>query len=176
MSAEKKICIGVFGGAHGVHGDAKVTSFTEDPMNLTAYGPVATEDGTRVFTLKIKRALKGATLLVSAKEITSREDAESLRGKKLYIDRDLLPDIEEDEYYIEDLVGLDVKAPNGDVIGKVKAVHNFGGGDIIEVSFSASRFSEMIEFARKNIPVIEIAQSYIELSDTALDSLKPQKE
>ena len=106
MSNEKRVCLGAFAGAFGVKGDVKVKAFTETPENIAAYGPVETEDGARRFTLEIVRSVKPGLLLVRAPEIESREDAESMKGVRFYVDRDCLPAPGEDEFYIEDLVGL----------------------------------------------------------------------
>ena len=65
--------------------------------------------------------------------ITDRNAAESLRGTKLYIDRDLLPAPDDGEYYIEDLKGLSVIDENGAVIGSVLSVENFGASDLLDI-------------------------------------------
>lgn len=129
-----RICLGAFAGAHGVKGETKVKTFTAAPENIAAYGPVTSEDGKRRFTLKFLRALKPGLALVTAPEIASREDAEALKGVKFYVAREALPAASEDEFYIEDLVGLAAFTEGGAPLGAVVAVHNFGAGDIVEIA------------------------------------------
>ncbi|MEL7488390.1 MAG: ribosome maturation factor RimM, partial [Pseudomonadota bacterium] len=80
MTATKKICLGAFAGAHGVNGVARIKTFTDNPRDIGAYGPVSTRDGSRAFTLTIVRVAENGVVHVSAPEIQSREDAKALSG------------------------------------------------------------------------------------------------
>lgn len=168
MTAGKRICLGAFAGAHGVKGEAKVKCFTEAPENIAAYGPVTTEDGKRRFTLKVIRMLKTDLALVRAPEIESREDAKALAGTRLYIERSALPEPDEDEFYFEDLVGLEAFAEDGAPAGRVSAVHNFGAGDVLELEDVPGRKGgAMIAFTRKNVPEIDIAAGRLTIAAAA---------
>ena len=90
MSQDTKICLCVFASSHGVRGDIKVKAFTEDPRDIVAYGPLQNQDGTREFNLKVIRVLNNNVVLVSCPEIANREEAQTLSGMKLFIDRDKL--------------------------------------------------------------------------------------
>ncbi len=167
------ICLGAFAGAQGVHGDAKVKTFTQAAENIAAYGAVVSEDGTRVFTLKFIRLLKPDLALVRAGEIENREDAQQLAGTRLYVAREKLDhDIEEDEFYFEDLMGLEVRlisenqieTQNHNVIGKVGRVHNFGAGDVLELTnIKDHKGVHLVPFTKQAVPHINIADGYIAL-------------
>jgi 16S rRNA processing protein RimM len=165
----KRVCLGAFAGAHGVRGEAKVKTFTEAPGNIAAYGPVESEDGKRRFTLKFVRALKEDLALVSAPEIESREDAAALAGTRLYVAREALPPHAEDEFYIEDVVGLTAFDEDGAEIGKVVAVYNFGAGDLIEIK-RASGEALVIPFATESILVLDVASGRLTLAESAMAS------
>jgi 16S rRNA processing protein RimM len=157
---EKRICLGAFAGAHGVKGDAKIKSFTQEPKNIAAYGVVETEDRARKFTLKLKKILNDGIALVSAPEIASREDAESLKGVRFYVHRNVLPKPEDDEFYLDDLVGLAAFDETGAPMGAVKAVYNFGADDLLELGdIPGVKGVRLVPFTKANVPVIELAES-----------------
>lgn len=151
----RRVCLGAFAGAHGVKGEAKVKTFTEAPAGIAAYGPVTSEDGKRSFRLRFVRALKPDLALVTAPEIASREDAAALAGTRLYVAREMLPPTTEDEFYLEDLVGLAAFDEAGAPLGKVVAVHNFGAGDLIEVKAATGK-TLMVPFTNKVVPRIDL--------------------
>src|SRR3954469_16148011 len=127
MSAAQ-ICVARIGAAHGVRGAVKLWTFTEDPLAVKRYGPLATKDGTRSFEVATAREAKGH-LVATLKGIATREDAERLNGIELYIPRDKLPGPAADEYYRADLVGGAAVTAGAQPIGRVIAIHNFGAGD-----------------------------------------------
>ncbi len=160
--AVKRACLGAFAGAHGVKGEAKVKSFTEEPKSIAAYGPVETEDGERQFTLSVVRALKPDLLLVRAPEIQSREDAERLKGARLYVNREKLPPPDEDEFYLDDLIGLAAVDENARSLGVVNAVYNFGAGEIIELKdIPEVKGMRLVPFTKEDIPDVDIAAGKI---------------
>ena len=117
-------------GGHGVHGAVKIKSFTSIPSDFSAYGPLLDETGKVIFTPKNPRPV-GKHFAFRSLEIKTREAAEALKGLKLYVPRDALPELgDEDEFYFSDLIGLDVKTTEGRRVGTVKAIHDFGAGDI----------------------------------------------
>ncbi len=157
MSGEKRVCLGVFTGAQGVHGHAKTRSFTEDPTAIARYGPVTSEDRRRVFTLTLIRMLKPTVALVTAPEIKSREDAQALSGTKLFVPRHRLDLPDEDEFYFEDLIGLRAFGDDGTGLGLVAAVHNFGAGDILELRhIPGHKGSHMVPFTREAVPALSL--------------------
>jgi 16S rRNA processing protein RimM len=128
----------VIGAAHGIKGELRVKAFTGDPLALGDYGPLHAADG-RVFEIANLRP-QGEVVVARFKGISDRNAAEALTGTELFIDRSALPDdADEDEFYHADLVGLAVRDETGAEIGSVTAVHDFGGGDILEIRHSRSR-------------------------------------
>lgn len=177
----KRICLGVFAGAHGVKGEAKVKTFTESEDGIARYGAVSSEDGSRRFHLKFIRTLKPGLAVVSAPEIRTREDAAAATGGRLYIERSKLPAAAEGEFYIEDLIGLEASVETGAPLGRVAAVHNFGAGDVIELSGAPGRTGAlMIPFTRAAVPGIDLAKGQITVSAAALSEITaeaaPQEE
>lgn len=130
--SSKLICVAAIAGAFGVKGEVKLRPFTATSEDCVKYGPLYNERGDIILTPKSHRLItKGVAVI--AHEVKSREEAEALKSTKLYVPRDLLPETEEDEFYLTDLIGLDVKSTDGKRMGKVMAVHNFGAGDILEI-------------------------------------------
>ncbi len=128
---DKRILIGEISTVHGIKGLVKVRSFVEDETLFE--GKVFTEEnGSKNIKLVIKNALKG-DWLAEANGITDRNEAEKLRGTQLYVDRTVLPEADDGEYYIEDLKGLKVFDENGKDIGTVLSIENFGASDLIDI-------------------------------------------
>ncbi len=172
MIADRKsrACLGAFAGAHGVKGEAKLKTFTEAPENIAAYGPVESEDGARSFTLTFVRVLKPDLALISAPEIKSREDAESLKGIRLYVDREKLPSPDEDEFYLDDLIGLHAINESGNAMGVVSAVYNFGAGDLIELKdIPGINGVRLVEFTKENVPMVNMECGEITVMKTAIE-------
>ncbi|MEX0923554.1 MAG: ribosome maturation factor RimM [Rhodovibrionaceae bacterium] len=159
MSRER-VCLAAVAGAHGVRGLVKLKAFTEAPEDALAYGPLEDEAGARRFdvTLKGKAGGKGGDLLLAAiAGIDSREAAEALRGTRLYVDRAALPEIEEEEtFYQADLVGLAAVDREGAVRGRIKAVQNFGAGDLLEIE-APDGGSFFLAFTKEAVPEVDLA-------------------
>ncbi len=102
---EARICVARIGAAHGVRGEVRLWTFTEDPLAVKYYGPLSSKDGARQFEVTHARPAKDH-LVATIKGVATREDAERLNGIELYIARDKLPATDEDEYYHADLIGL----------------------------------------------------------------------
>src|ERR1043165_10175666 len=103
MSA--RICIAQIGAAHGVRGEVRLKPFTEDPLAVTRYGALESEDGKRRFEIESVRPAKDM-LVARLKGVADRNAAEALKNIRLYVAREKLPKPEADEFYHADLVGL----------------------------------------------------------------------
>jgi 16S rRNA processing protein RimM len=161
------ILVGRVAGAFGVKGEIRITTFTADPLALVDYKTLLREDGSPGLTLTGGRVAKGG-VVVRTKEIETRDQAEAARGLKLYIPRDVLPDPEdEDEYYVTDLVGLDVVDVDGEPLGRVKSVHDFGAGDLLEIEPPQGP-SWWLPFTREAAPEVSIA-------DRRVVAVKPEE-
>ena len=134
MSAlDKRVCVGAVAGAHGVRGAVKIKSFTGTPEDIARYGALEDESGERHFTLRLTGAGKGV-LIGHLSGIADRNQAEAARGLRLYLQRAVLPPTEADEYYHTDLIGLEAVLSDGTAVGRVRAVHDFGAGDTLEIA------------------------------------------
>ncbi len=132
-STEDRVCVGAIASVRGLKGEVRIKSFTADPDGIAAYGPVTTEDGNRSFRLKVTARVKGL-LIARLDGIDDRTAAEELKGTRLYVPRSVLPKPEDGEFYHADLVGLSAETETGVKLGTVKAVQNFGAGDILEIA------------------------------------------
>jgi 16S rRNA processing protein RimM len=146
------VCVGAVAGAFGVGGEARVKSFCVQPRAIGDYGPLVSEDGRR-FTLRITREVKGG-FAARLSGVASREEAEALRGTRLYAPRDRLPALAEDEFYHADLIGLQVVDTGGALLGRVRAIHDFGAGDVIELDGEGEL---MLPFTRAAVPTVDLA-------------------
>jgi 16S rRNA processing protein RimM len=154
------VCLGQIGAAHGVRGEVRLHSFTADPSAITAYGPLETEDG-RVFEIETLRPAK-EHFVARIAGIADRNAAERLKNTKLYVPRERLPEPDEpDEFYHADLVGLCVVDLAGQKRGTVIAVHNFGAGDLIEVTPEGGGKTELLPFDATHVPTVDIAAGKI---------------
>jgi 16S rRNA processing protein RimM len=156
MTAPQFILVAQIGGAFGVKGEVKITTFTETAQAVLKYKDLLDERGAPALTLVSGRAAK-AGLVARAKEITTPEQADAMRGRKLYIPRERLPAPDEDEFYLADLIGLAVQDPDGAPIGKIKAVQNFGADDLLEIDPAEGGPSWWLAFTREAVPQVDIA-------------------
>lgn len=169
MSApeDRLIVVGQIAGAFGVKGEARVRSFTADPEACLDYGPLVDAEGEVVLTPVKSRPL-GDTFGVATKEKVQREHWEALKGTLLHVRRSQLPPPEEDEVYVEDLIGLDVEHVDGRKLGVVAGVQNFGAGDLLEVKKPGGG-AFFIPFTRADIPEIDLAARLVKAApDEAL--------
>lgn len=158
--SEPLIQVGRVAGAFGVKGEIRITSFTAEPLALVDYKTLVREDGSPGLTLTSGRAAKGG-VVVRAKEVETREQAEALRGLKLYIPRDRLPEPEEDEFYVTDLIGLALRSPDGEALGTIRSVQDFGAGDLLEVQPPEGGATWYLPFTREAVPEVRIAEGVV---------------
>ena len=156
-----RIRVARIGAAHGVRGEVKLWPFTQDPMAVAEYGPLETKDGARRFEIETLRAAKDH-LVARLKGIADRDAAEKLRNTDLFVSRDKLPPIkEEDTYYHADLVGMAAVTPDSVPLGNVTAIHNFGAGDLIEIATTAGGEPLLLPFTETVVPEIDTARRRI---------------
>ncbi|GAB1717400.1 MAG: 16S rRNA processing protein RimM [Nitrobacter sp.] len=150
-----RICVARIGAAHGLRGEVRLWTFTEDPMSVTRYGPLSTKDGARQLEVARARAAKDH-LVATLTGVTTREEAERLNGVELYVAREKLPATDEGEFYHADLIGLAAVDAAGTRLGTVAAIHNFGAGDIIEIA-PPQGATLMLPFTDAVVPTVDIA-------------------
>jgi 16S rRNA processing protein RimM len=155
-SSAKRLCVGIVTGPHGIRGGIRVKSFTADPADLDAYGPVSDETGTRQFAIRVTGMIKGV-VLAELEGIRDRNAAEALKGLHLYVDRDQLPPAEEEEFYHADLLGLAARLEDGTELGKVTGLYEFGAGESVEITGSKGQVI-MVPFTKAAVPVVDLVQ------------------
>ncbi len=148
MTADR-VCVGAIAGSYGVRGEVRLKSFCAEPEAIARYGPLATEDGRR-FDLRLGIPIKGG-FAARLSGIVTKEEADALRGQRLYAPRDVLPDPGEDEYYHADLIGLPVHDTGGALLGRVTAVLNHGAGDILEIDGTL-----LLPFTQAVVPTVDL--------------------
>ena len=147
------VLLGRIGAAHGIAGAVRVKPFTANPESLGGYGDLVAEDG-RTFQVKTLRPA-GEMLVVEFAGVTDRKAAEALNGTELFVPRDRLPKIDDEEFYHADLVGLDAVTRDGAQLGVVSAVQNYGAGDLIEIE-RGSGGTVLVPFTRDAVPEIDL--------------------
>lgn len=162
MTASKnRIFLGRIGAAHGIRGEVRIATHTEDPLAIATYGPLDTDRPGLVVTIEQVRLQKNV-VIARLRGVSDRDAAERLNGAGLYIERARLPDIEEeDDFYHADLIGLEARLETGQVIGTVTAIPNYGAGDLIEVRALEGNDSFLYPFTRRIVPHIDIAGGYL---------------
>lgn len=171
MSKGKRILLGEITGAHGVRGEVLVRSFTADPAAIGEYGALTDADGTAPLALKVVRVTPKGAVVARVKGIGDRNGAEALKGRKLHVAREMLPETDADgEFYHADLIGLAAVDGDGRVMGEVVAVQNYGAGDLLEIRLAGTRKAELVPFTRRCVPVVDVAAGrvQIELPDVIL--------
>jgi 16S rRNA processing protein RimM len=157
------IFLGVVLGAHGLGGEVRVKTFTESPERLCAYGPLHTPEG-RVLEIATARAAKSDVAIVRFKGIDGRSSAEALANVKLLVGREALPAVESEEFYHADLIGMRVLDREDRVIGEIRAIHNHGAGDVIEI-LRGDGGTLLLPFAKEFVPEINLADRTVVVSE-----------
>ena len=153
--------MGTIGAAHGIKGEVRIASHTQEPEAIADYGPLQTDRPGLVVTIEAAR-LQKTVLIARIKGVRDRNAAELLNGVSLFVDRSQLPEIEdEDDFYHADLIGLDARLESGVSIGAVSALFDHGAGDILEVRDPRSGDTYLYPFTRAVVPSVRIAEGYI---------------
>jgi 16S rRNA processing protein RimM len=155
------VCVGQIGAAHGIRGEVKLRSFTQQPEAITSYGPLESADGKRTFEIEDLRPAKDH-FVARLSGVADRDAAEQLTNMRLYVPRDRLPPVEDEEtFYHADLVGLAAVTPDGAPLGTVAAILNFGAGDVIEIKPDDGGEPLMVPFNDAAVPSVDIAAGRI---------------
>lgn len=146
--------VGILTGPRGLKGEAWIRSFTADPADLVAYGPVQ-DAGGRIFALQVLSVDKDR-VLVRIEGVADREGVEALKGTQLYVPKSAFGELEDEEFFQADLVGLAAEAIGGRPLGKVVAVQDFGAGVLLEVGGPEGP-SILVPFTKAVVPTVDIA-------------------
>lgn len=154
---KNQLCVGAISGSYGVRGEVRLKSFCAEPTAIADYGPLFTEDGARSFKITLTRPVAGG-LGARISGVETKEDADALKGISLYVSRDKLPSLPDDEFYHADLIGLEARDTGGALLGKVTAVHNHGAGDLLEIGGASSL---LLPFTLATVPTVDLAAGRI---------------
>lgn len=155
MTHPEHVCVGAISGSFGVRGEVRLKSFCAEPSDIGSYGPLTTEDGATSYTINLTRPVKsGYAAMITG--VTTKEQADALRGTRLYAPRTALPSLPDDEYYHADLVGLLAFDTGGAQIGKIASVANHGAGDILDITGPGLGNGLMIPFTMAVVPTVDL--------------------
>jgi len=154
--SDERVLLGRISGAHGLKGEVKIATFTADPEDVAAYGPLTSADGSVTFEIASLRPTPGSAVIARLRGVADRNAAEALRGTELFVPRSVLPPADEDEYYHSDLVGLSAIAPDGEPLGEIVTVQNFGAGDLLELRLLKGRQTLLVPFESAHVPKVDL--------------------
>ncbi len=151
----EKVCVAVLAGAYGVRGELRLKSFTAEPRAIADYSPLTGDDG-QEYDVTLGSPIKGG-FSARLTGISSREAADALRGTRLYVPREKLPALPDDEFYHADLIGLEVVDTGGAIVGRVRAVLDHGAGDLLEVALPGGSRTILLPFTRATVPTVDLS-------------------
>ena len=169
---KEKSCIGVVVNAHGINGSVIVKPFTDSFSNFLKYKFFFTTKESACLNISsIKQKSGKPFFIVKFKEVNDRNASEELKGTELYILRKDLPELNEDVFYYTDLIGMIAKgSSNNSVIGYVKNIHNFGAGDMLEITYqdeeNKKEKSFNILFNKDSVPDVNISENFITVDES----------
>jgi 16S rRNA processing protein RimM len=162
------VLLGAITGAQGIRGEVKIRSFTADPAAIASYSPLETAAGRKIEIAKVRPNKEGVIAIL--KGVTDRNAAEALRGTELFVPRERLPEPEEDEVYVHDLIGLPVFLADGSRLGEIVDVADYGAGDLIDVKVEGRKDTVLIPFASQYVLEADGSKVVVDLPEGYLDA------
>ena len=160
-SPDRLVLLGVFGAPQGVRGEVRIKSYTAEAKAIGGYGPLTDATGARRFVLDALRPLKDDMLVARLSGVSTREAAALLTGVEIFARRSQLPPPDADEFYYDDLVGLQAVTADGAALGRVSALVNYGAGDILEVKPEGAGETRLFPFTKAVATEIDFAAGRI---------------
>ncbi|WP_170344780.1 ribosome maturation factor RimM [Ruegeria atlantica] len=154
------ICVGSIAGAYGVRGEVRLKSFCAVPEDIETYSPLTDEAGKERYPVVLTRTIKNG-FAARLGGVETKEQADALNGLRLYARRDQLPSLPDDEFYHNDLIGLDVYDTGGTLLGKVKSVQNHGAADLLELHGPGLKTTVFLPFTMQVVPTVDLEQGRI---------------
>ncbi|UUV06606.1 ribosome maturation factor RimM [Ruegeria sp. YS9] len=154
------ICVGSIAGAYGVRGEVRLKSFCAVPEDIETYSPLTDEAGKERYPVVLTRTIKNG-FAARLGGVETKEQADALNGLRLYARRDQLPSLPDDEFYHNDLIGLDVYDTGGTLLGKVKSVQNHGAADLLELHGPGLKTTVFLPFTMQAVPTVDLEQGRI---------------
>lgn len=153
--ANDRILVAAIAGAFGVRGQVRLKSFTALPEAVAGYGPLTDEAGSRSFSVTLDQPVKNG-FAARLSGVKTREEADALRGVRLFAPRAALPVLPDDEFYHADLIGLSAFDAGGGALGQISAVLNHGAGDLLELDVGPGREPVLVPFTRDVVPTVDL--------------------
>jgi 16S rRNA processing protein RimM len=125
------LCVGKIVAAHGIKGELKLCSYTENPADFFLYGPYYKSDGSLI-DIRLKRHMKKNFFIITVNQIVDRNEAETLQHSEVFIEKSKLPEKEVGEYYHHIIEGADVFIEK-EKIGRVSSIQDNGAGTFLEI-------------------------------------------
>ena len=160
----RRVCVGKITAPHGLRGLVKIKPFTETMGTIADFPQFQDESGAQI-SLSVVAEQK-AHLIAKIKGVSERTQAEEWVGKSLYVMRSDLPSLGPDEYYCADLVGLNVMTADGEPVGIVQDVHDFGAGGILEIERDSGE-ELLLSFSSETVVAVDMLASRVVISTTA---------
>lgn len=170
----KLVLLGRFGAPHGVRGEIRLQSFTSNATSIADYGVLTDKTGATSIELLSVHPHGKDMLLARVAGVTSRESAQALTGLELYLSRANLPPAQEGEFYCADLIGLRAVAANGETLGHVCDVRNFGAGDILEIKPLSDAETYFLPFTKLIVPCIDFTAGYLVINPPIETQASPE--
>ncbi len=165
------LCVGCITGPQGIQGQVKVRAFTEDPFDVVSYGPLMDETGAPLFELTLLHQTQDSVVIAQIEGVKTRTQAEFYKNTYLYVDKDRLPKLKEEEtYYHADLIGLKVFDLQDNLLGVIHEVHDFGAGILLEMEPERSGETVMIPFQKDIVPSVDIASGTLYVDKSHLEA------
>jgi 16S rRNA processing protein RimM len=171
MAPRDMVLVGVITGAHGIRGEVKLRSFTADPGAIASYSPLETAKGAKIEIVRLRPQKDGFIAIL--KGVTDRNAAEGLRSTELFVPRERLPEPEDDEVYVHDLIGLRVHLADGTLLGEIVDVADYGAGDLIDVRLEGRKDTVLIPFASQYVLeadgeklVVDLPEGFLDVEET----------
>ena len=128
---EQLLQVGVISSTHGVRGEVKVFPTTDDVKRFKKLKKVILDTGKEQLPLEIEgvKFFKQFVIL-KFRGIDNINDIEKYKGKSLLVDREHAVKLKKDEYFIADMIGMDVFTEEGELFGALKDVMETGANDV----------------------------------------------
>ncbi len=165
----------MFGAPQGVRGEIRIKSYTAAPSDIGGYGPLTDAGGVRRFPVKIVRELRDDMLVARVEGVATRDAAAALTGVEIFARRSQLPPPDADEFYYDDLIGLEAVSASGEPVGRVAAVFNHGAGDILEIAPTGGGTTLLLAFTRAAAPEIDFGSGRIVVIPPAEIEARPEE-
>ena len=154
------ICVGAIAGSYGVRGEVRLKSYCAIPEDIEDYSPLTDEAGNERYPLVLTRPIKSG-FAARLGGVETKEQADALKGLRLFAQRDQLPSLPDNEFYQTDLIGLEVYDTGGTFLGRVKSVQNHGAADLLELQGSGLKSTVLLPFTREAVPTIDLDKGRI---------------